>query len=114
MYETAMKKILFLGVLCALLSLQQSQSEEIISQLASIAGIQLNGSAPYDIQVKDDRFYDRVLKDQSLGMGEAYMEGWWDADEFDDCMYRILRADVESRIIRAFARFATQNVNPRV
>lgn len=92
-----MKKILFIGALCALLSLQQSQSEEIISQLASIAGIQLNGSAPYDIRVKDDRFYDRVLKDQSLGMGEAYMEGWWDADQLDDCMYRLLRADVESR-----------------
>lgn len=28
-------------------------------------------------------FYDRVVRDGSLGMGESYMEGWWDAAEGD-------------------------------
>ena len=31
-----------------------------------------------DIIVRDERFYDRVLKDHSLGLGESYMAGWWD------------------------------------
>lgn len=92
-----MKKVLFLCAVCTLLSLQQSDSKEIINQLAFSAGIQLNGSDPSDIQVKDNRFYDRVLKDQSLGFGESYMEGWWDADALDDCMYRIARANLQSR-----------------
>ncbi|MBM3196715.1 MAG: cyclopropane fatty acyl phospholipid synthase [Chlamydiae bacterium] len=92
-----MKKILFLCAVCTLLSLQQSDSKEIIDQLAFSAGIQLNGSDPSDIQVKDNRFYDRVLKDQSLGFGESYMEGWWDVDALDDCMYRIARASLQSR-----------------
>ena len=32
-----------------------------------------------DIIVRDERFYDRVLKDHSIGLGESYMAGWWDA-----------------------------------
>ena len=32
-----------------------------------------------DIIIRDDRFYARVLKDHSIGLGESYMIGWWDA-----------------------------------
>jgi cyclopropane-fatty-acyl-phospholipid synthase len=92
-----MKKLFSVLALCALLSLRQSDSKEIVDQFAFLAGIQLNGPDPTDIQVKDNRFYDRVLKDQSLGFGESYMAGWWDVDELDECMFRIIRADVESR-----------------
>jgi cyclopropane-fatty-acyl-phospholipid synthase len=92
-----MKKFAILIALCALLSLQQSDSKAVVDQLAFLAGIQLNGSDPTDIQVKDDRFYDRVLKDQSLGFGESYMAGWWDVDKLDECMFRIFRANIESR-----------------
>lgn len=34
-----------------------------------------------DIIIHDDRFYARVLGDHSIGMGESYMEGWWDAPD---------------------------------
>lgn len=92
-----MKKLFSVLAFCALLSLRQSDSKEIVDQFAFLAGIQLNGPDPTDIQVKDNRFYDRVLKDKSLGFGESYMAGWWDVDELDECMFRIIRADVESR-----------------
>lgn len=92
-----MKKLLSVLAFCAFLSLQQSNSKEIVHQIAFLAGIQINGPDPTDIQVKDDRFYDRVLKNQSLGFGESYMAGWWDVDELDECMFRIIRADIESR-----------------
>jgi cyclopropane-fatty-acyl-phospholipid synthase len=29
--------------------------------------------------VHDHRFYRRIIKEASLGLGESYMEGWWDA-----------------------------------
>jgi len=32
-----------------------------------------------DITVHNEAFYGRILKDQSLGLGESYVEGWWDA-----------------------------------
>lgn len=34
-----------------------------------------------DMVVHDNRFYDRVLKDHTIGFGEAYVEGWWDAPD---------------------------------
>ncbi|MEN6488877.1 MAG: hypothetical protein ABFD66_08340 [Smithella sp.] len=51
---------------------------KIVEQMLSEIGIQINGPDRWDIQVQDERFYIRVLKDGSLGLGESYMEGWWD------------------------------------
>ncbi|MEX0995063.1 MAG: hypothetical protein WD599_06000 [Balneolaceae bacterium] len=39
----------------------------------------INGSRPWDIQIHDERFYKRVLAENTLGLGESYMEGWRDA-----------------------------------
>jgi cyclopropane-fatty-acyl-phospholipid synthase len=32
------------------------------------------------ITVHDDRFYARLLAEGSIGLGESYADGWWDAD----------------------------------
>ena len=53
------------------------RSEKVIRELLSLADIEVNGINPWDIQVHDKRFYDRVLSDASLGLGESYMDGWW-------------------------------------
>jgi hypothetical protein len=38
-------------------------------------------SGSYDIEVLDQSFYDRVLSEGSVGMGESYMEGLWSSDD---------------------------------
>ncbi len=48
-----------------------NKSEKIVRDLLQTADIQANGDRPWDIQVRDDRFYDRILRDASLGLGEA-------------------------------------------
>jgi len=63
-----------------------------LSDLLSSAGITVNGSAPWDITVHDDRFYRRVLSGSHLGAGESYMDGWWDAPAFDEFFYRTIKA----------------------
>ena len=50
-------------------------SESTIRELLDLAEIQINGSQPWDLQVHDNRLYERVLRDSSLGLGEAYMDG---------------------------------------
>ena len=45
---------------------------------AEQAGITLGGNRPTDLVVHDERTYPRVFAHGSLGLGEAYMEGWWD------------------------------------
>lgn len=66
--------------------------------MLSYAGVAINGRNPWDIQVKDDRLYARVLKDKNLGLGEAYMEGWWDCEHLDEFIYRVLSARLDRKI----------------
>jgi cyclopropane-fatty-acyl-phospholipid synthase len=67
-------------------------------ELLSLAGVEINGTHPWDIQVHNDNFYGRVLTQGSLGLGESYMDAWWDCDELDGFFYRIVRADLESEV----------------
>ncbi|XWV25071.1 cyclopropane fatty acyl phospholipid synthase [Tupanvirus deep ocean] len=73
-----------------------SFSREIINKLAQISGIEIG----IDIIVNDERFYDRVFKDDSLGFGESYVLGWWDAGamELDEIFYRISKANIKNKL----------------
>ena len=75
-----------------------SQSETIIRGLLASADIEVNGSNPWDIQIHDDRFYRRVLSEIELGLGESYMDGWWDCQAIDQFVDRALRARLERKI----------------
>ncbi len=68
-----------------------------VYQLLSMAGIEVNGPHPYDIQVYNDNFYARVLAGGSLALGESYMDGWWDCKSPDQFFYRILKANLEEK-----------------
>ncbi|WP_187263260.1 cyclopropane fatty acyl phospholipid synthase [Pontibacter beigongshangensis] len=67
--------------------------QNVISILAT-ANVKVNGPNPWDLQVHDDRFYGRVLSQGTLGLGESYMDGWWDCDRLDEFVFRALRADL--------------------
>lgn len=73
-------------------------SRQTIEEIAAIADVKIDGSRSWDIQVKNEGFFTRILKDGSLGLGESYMAGWWDSSALDDCMFRILRADIENKL----------------
>ena len=53
--------------------------KQVVQQLLDRAQVQINGNEPGDILVHNDGFYNRVLAQGSLGLGESYMEGWWDS-----------------------------------
>lgn len=79
-----------------------NQYKEILTNLLALASIQINGNNPWDIQVKDERFYKRVITEADLGFGEAYMDGWWDAESIDQLLFKILRADLQEKISRNY------------
>jgi cyclopropane-fatty-acyl-phospholipid synthase len=76
--------------------LKDSYSREL-EPLLDGAGVHLNGGAPWDIQVHNTRLSHRLLAHGSMGLGESYMEGWWDADDLDGMLYRLLLADLDNR-----------------
>ncbi len=75
-----------------------SKSEGIIRDLFATAEVEVNGSNPWDVQVHNSDFYDRVLRDTTLGLGESYMDGWWDCDAIDVMVTKLLLADMKSKV----------------
>ena len=75
-----------------------ANSETAIRDLLELADIQVNGSHPWDMQVHNSRLYDRILSDTSLGLGEAYMEGWWDCEALDQFFTRVLKAHLDQKV----------------
>jgi cyclopropane-fatty-acyl-phospholipid synthase len=73
-------------------------AEHIIRNLLERAEIGVDGVQPWDIQVHDRRFYDRVLAQGSLGLGQAYMDGWWDCDQLDGFFARAVGVRLDQKI----------------
>ncbi len=73
-------------------------AEAVVRELFELADIQIGGARPGDVVVHDRRFYERLLRDASIGLGESYMDGWWDADALDVTIEKIMRADLKQKV----------------
>jgi cyclopropane-fatty-acyl-phospholipid synthase len=74
------------------------QGEAFVRDLLHEAGVELNGPSPWDIQVHRPELYARVLAEGSLGLGEAYMDGWWDCERLDEFFHRVLAAELPKKL----------------
>lgn len=72
--------------------------KEWFLRMLGIVGLTLNGPNPWDPHIHNEKTFARVRNQVSLGLGESYMEGWWDCDELDSFMCKILRSGVEDKI----------------
>ena len=68
-------------------------------KLAETADIRINGDRPWDLEVHDERLFQRVFAHGTLGLGEAYIDGWWDCAQLDELVRRAQSADLVSRLI---------------
>jgi cyclopropane-fatty-acyl-phospholipid synthase len=66
--------------------------------LLALADITIDGSRPWDLQVKNEQFYNRIFSQGSLGVGESYMDGWWEVPQLDEFFHKVLRARLETKI----------------
>lgn len=79
---------------------RKDRAKGFVLDLLEQAGIELNGSRPFDLHVHDERFYTRVVRDRELGLGETYQDGWWSAEAVDQLVAKILGAQLKQRIRR--------------
>jgi cyclopropane-fatty-acyl-phospholipid synthase len=75
-----------------------------IQGLLAQAGIKINGPDPWDVQIHNTNFYQRFISKGSLGLGESYMDGWWDAEQLDQFFCRILNKNLDNQIKITFDR----------
>jgi cyclopropane-fatty-acyl-phospholipid synthase len=73
-------------------------AEALVRELFGLADVAVDGPRPGDIRVHDRRFYGRLLRDASIGLGESYMDGWWDTDSLDVLVEKLLRARLQERV----------------
>ncbi|MBS3805054.1 MAG: cyclopropane fatty acyl phospholipid synthase [Oleiphilaceae bacterium] len=76
----------------------QTAAYDLAADLLAKAGVRINGNRPWDIQLKDPGVLDRALAQGNLGLGEAYMDGQWEAGQLDEFFFRLLNADLEHHI----------------
>ncbi|XP_037049234.1 cyclopropane-fatty-acyl-phospholipid synthase-like [Bradysia coprophila] len=70
----------------------------IIKALHS-TGIKVNGAASHDIVVHNDWLYHRLAYDGTLGIAEAYMDGWWDCKRLDEFICRAFKASLYKKLL---------------
>lgn len=73
-----------------------AKARSMVEQLLSAAGIHINGSNPWDIQVYNEAFFNQAVLGGSLRVGEAYVKKWWDCLNLDEFYHRVLRASIQN------------------
>lgn len=68
---------------------------QFIQQRLALGGIEVNGPHEWDPQVHDEGFYRRVMNEKNLGLGESYMDGWWDCGRIDELICRVIKCGVD-------------------
>lgn len=81
-------------------------------ELLALADIEVGGSRPWDIQVHNPALYKRILAQGTLGIGEAYMDGWWDCDSIDELVNKVIKAQLEKQV--KLGHFALDVLKARV
>lgn len=70
--------------------MKESKAKKVVRKILDPSDVQINGNRPWDIQIHNPNFYERVLSGGSLALGESYMDGWWDCEALDQFFERIL------------------------
>ncbi|WP_299003046.1 cyclopropane fatty acyl phospholipid synthase [uncultured Shewanella sp.] len=66
------------------------------------SGVHVNGNQAYDIQVNNPKFFHRVIHQGNLGLGESYMEGWWECERIDLLIEKLLLANLKQHVKNRF------------
>jgi len=75
-----------------------NSARSIAEQMLAKADVKINGDRPGDIIVHDERLFNRVLHQGTLGFGEGYMDGWWDTPAIDQLIDKVLRAHLDEQV----------------
>ena len=78
--------------------MKEIEPNNTVEQILLASGIKINGDNPWDIRITNNEFYRRVFNQRSLGLGESYMDGWWNCEKLDEFFYHLLRSQSENKL----------------
>ncbi len=77
---------------------QGSLARRRVEALLATADVRIGGTREWDLQPRDERLWSRLLAQGSLGLGESYMDGWWEAASLDGLLMRLVQARLGERV----------------
>jgi len=86
------------GLKSAKLEAPRSKIIQSVENLLSFADVNLGGERPWDLQIHNRNFFSHVLARGSLGLGESYMDSWWDCPRLDQFFEKILSVNLEHKV----------------
>ena len=75
-----------------------SRLHSVMRELLAKADVRVDGDRPWDMRIHESGVAERAFAYGNLGLGEAYMDGAWDAERLDEFFYRIIRARVHEQV----------------
>ncbi len=98
-------KILFTGIILlsvilfsSFFALKDGDNKTFAKNALLQADIKIDGDKPWDMTIHNPKLYSRILQQGSLGLGEAYMDGWWDSPSLDQFFCKLLRAELDKKV----------------
>jgi cyclopropane-fatty-acyl-phospholipid synthase len=90
-------------------------SKALCHSILAAAEIPINSHEPWSIQVHNEKLWDRIISQHQLGLGESYMENWWDCQAIDEMLTRLLSVNALSLLrpspIVIFTAFKSKLLN---
>lgn len=69
-----------------------------LEALLAEADVKINGSRPWDMQVRNPHFLKSLIAGGSLALGEGYMQHFWDVESIDQFFYHLISAKLDQKI----------------
>ena len=71
---------------------------DAVAELLAEADVRIDGDRPWDLRFHHPDTAERILARGSLGLGQSYMDGWWDCDRLDEFFARVLAAQLDEKV----------------
>ena len=73
-------------------------AQKAMAALLAEVDIRIGGERPWDMRINHPKAAQFILARGSLGLGEAYMQGWWECAQLDEFIARLLTARLDERV----------------
>ena len=70
-----------------------------LERLFEPADIKIGGNRKWDILVHNSCVFRRAITQGNLGLGEAYMDGWWECDDLEEFFFRLLTTKADEKLV---------------
>ena len=85
---------------------ERNSAWNVAGRLLALADVRLDGTRAWDLHIHHPDALTRILAKGSVGLGESYMDGWWDCEQIDEFICRVLRARLDHEVGRPGFIFA--------